>query len=74
MTQNKIELTLLPENRRIQAQNGQTLLEALIDAGILLRADCGGKGRCAKCRIRISEEHRHTVPTPTAESSGDLRG
>jgi len=65
MEQNKIKVTLQPENRPIQAHVGQPLLEAMIDAGILLRADCGGKGKCAKCRIQISDESNRPVSAPT---------
>jgi uncharacterized 2Fe-2S/4Fe-4S cluster protein (DUF4445 family) len=43
------------ENRTISAAPGQTLLEALVGAGVLLRADCGGKGRCGKCVVRVIE-------------------
>jgi len=65
MGKNKIKVTLQPENQPIQAQSDQPLLEAMIDAGILLRADCGGKGKCAKCRIQISDESKKSVSTPT---------
>jgi len=44
---------LASENFEIRAEAGQTVLEALIAAGILLRTDCGGKGGCGKCRIKI---------------------
>ncbi len=44
---------LASENLEIQADPGQTVLEALIGAGIFLRTDCGGKGGCGKCRIKI---------------------
>ena len=43
------------KNRIISAQKGQSILEALIAGGVLLRSDCGGKGRCGKCRVRITE-------------------
>jgi len=65
MNTDKIELTLLPENHQIQAEKGQPLLEALVEAGILLRADCGGKGKCGKCRIQIPEAWRGSVSPPT---------
>lgn len=41
------------DDRIIAAQSGQSILEALIAGGVLLRSDCGGRGRCAKCRVRI---------------------
>jgi uncharacterized 2Fe-2S/4Fe-4S cluster protein (DUF4445 family) len=35
------------------AERGQTILEGLINNGLLLRSDCGGKGRCGKCQVKI---------------------
>jgi uncharacterized 2Fe-2S/4Fe-4S cluster protein (DUF4445 family) len=43
------------DDRTVAAEKGQSILEALIAGGVLLRSDCGGKGRCAKCRVRIIE-------------------
>lgn len=37
------------------AERGQTVLEALINNGLLLRSDCGGKGRCGKCQVKIHD-------------------
>jgi uncharacterized 2Fe-2S/4Fe-4S cluster protein (DUF4445 family) len=51
----KHKIRLTPEDQNIFAEHGQTLLEALIAAGIFLRADCGGKQRCGKCMLKISE-------------------
>jgi uncharacterized 2Fe-2S/4Fe-4S cluster protein (DUF4445 family) len=42
-----------PDGRRIDVAPDQTLMEALTHAGLFLRADCGGKGRCGKCRIKL---------------------
>ena len=55
MNTNKCDIYIQSENRAISAEPGQTLLEALVGAGVLLRADCGGRGRCGKCKIRIIE-------------------
>jgi len=74
MNQDNIELTLLPENRRIEIQKRQSILEALINAGILLRADCGGKGKCGKCRIQIPDEHRDRASLPTETETRSLGG
>jgi len=30
---------------------GTTVMEGLVVAGVLVRADCGGKGRCGKCLV-----------------------
>ena len=51
----KYKIFLLPENRFISSEAGQSLIEALNRAGILLQSDCGGTGRCGKCQVRIIE-------------------
>ncbi len=42
------------DDRKIPAEADQTVLEALINAGIFLRTDCGGKGFCGKCRVNVA--------------------
>ena len=54
-------IQILTEDRQISIEHGQTLLEALISAGVLLRADCGGKRRCGKCMVKIAEVFRASV-------------
>ena len=44
-------VTVLPENLRIEAAEGETLLSVLRTAGLILDAPCGGEGRCGKCRV-----------------------
>ncbi len=46
------EITILPEGKKIKAEAGKTLMENLIDH-IPLRAPCGGRGVCGKCRIIV---------------------
>jgi uncharacterized 2Fe-2S/4Fe-4S cluster protein (DUF4445 family) len=40
------------DRRMITAAPGIRLMEAMVSAGLLLRSDCGGRGRCGKCRVR----------------------
>lgn len=49
-----------PDGRKISVPAGHTLMEALTQVGLFLRADCGGKGGCGKCRVKL-------VPAPTQE-------
>ena len=49
----KKKILLLPENQLISADDQQSLFEALTMAGIMIRSDCGGAGRCGKCSVRI---------------------
>lgn len=51
----KHAIHLIPDDLIVSAEHGQTLLEVLISAGLLLRADCGGKRRCGKCMVKITE-------------------
>ncbi|KPL83205.1 hypothetical protein SE15_08120 [Thermanaerothrix daxensis] len=47
------EVVLLPENRSIGAQPGETLLEVLQREGLDLLAPCAGKGWCGKCVVAV---------------------
>ena len=58
-------ISLPSQDRKITAETGQKILEALINSGILLRADCGGKGRCGKCAIRMLDTGKNGVSPPT---------
>lgn len=40
-------------NEPLPCFSSTTLLQALIDAGIALEANCGGRGTCGKCRIQV---------------------
>jgi len=55
----KYQIQVLSHEKRIHANPNQPLLEALIDHGILLRSDCGGKGKCGKCRVQIQRPTGH---------------
>jgi len=46
------EIIILPEGKKIQAEEGKTLLENIADH-ITIRSDCGGMGVCGKCRIIV---------------------
>lgn len=60
----KYTISILPDGKTIQAGREETLLEALTGNGILLRSDCGGKGLCGKCLVRIAESSLKNVSTP----------
>ena len=52
------------------AERGQTDLEALIHNGLLLRSDCGGKGRCGKCQIKVHDPDPVSLSPP---SEGEIK-
>ncbi len=60
-----VEITLLPERRKILAAKGETVLLALREGWIDISSSCGGEGRCGECRVRFAH------PPPVCE--GDRR-
>lgn len=53
MSEKKITVTILPEGIRAEAQPSDRISGIIQSAGIDLRSDCGGKGTCGQCRIRV---------------------
>jgi uncharacterized 2Fe-2S/4Fe-4S cluster protein (DUF4445 family) len=73
MNQKNYTLSLPSQDRSVIVEPGVKILEALINEGILLRADCGGKGRCGKCRIKILETDENGISLP-AQAETDAVG
>ena len=55
-------ITVVPENRQVPCADGETLLNALLDAGLFVDNPCNGKATCGKCRVRIVSQN---APEPT---------
>jgi len=49
------KVALQPENITVDVTSGTTLLEAANQAGIEIRANCGGEGTCGRCKVRVDE-------------------
>jgi adenylate cyclase len=45
----------LPDDRRIDANDGETILQAALRGGIVQAHLCGGRARCSTCRVIILE-------------------
>ncbi|MCL2226023.1 MAG: ASKHA domain-containing protein [Oscillospiraceae bacterium] len=50
---------------------GETLLERISAAGVFVDAPCGGKGRCGKCRVRLSPQGEEILACRT-HVEGDM--
>ena len=48
-------LTLMPDDIKITAREGQTLLSALGAVGLDVDGSCGGRGVCGKCLATVEE-------------------
>jgi len=64
MSDKKYIVNLLPHGRQINARAERSLMETLMDQSIFLRSDCGGKGSCGKCRVKIVSDNGETEKKP----------
>lgn len=48
-------VTFQPQNRSVSVAEGQTILEAEIQAGLSPDSPCGGQGTCGKCRVTLRD-------------------
>jgi uncharacterized 2Fe-2S/4Fe-4S cluster protein (DUF4445 family) len=58
----KVSVTVRPQGLTLEAERGESLLDALAKAGIVVTSDCGGLGNCGKCQVQISGN----VPAPSS--------
>ena len=49
----KCKVTILPLNKTIFVEQGETLLNILAQNGYTISAPCGGQGVCGKCKVQI---------------------
>lgn len=50
-----IEITVIKgdEIKKLLSEEGQSVMDLLIQNGYYISAVCGGKGRCGKCKVRV---------------------
>jgi len=66
------KVTFLPQQKEITVPPGTNLLAASALAGIPVEGNCGGKGTCGKCKVRIVEGgHREPNTTELEGLSAD---
>lgn len=46
-------LNVLPEDLWLRVRRGKTILEALEKTDVELEGDCGGLGKCGKCKVKV---------------------
>ena len=51
-------VTFLPHGRRVSIEHGLSVFEAGKRSGEYIPTDCGGKGTCGRCRVRVEGEVR----------------
>lgn len=46
-------LNVLPDDLWLKIRQGETIWEALQKADVGLESDCGGQGKCGKCKVKV---------------------
>lgn len=59
----------LPDDRIIEVNEGESILQASLRAGIPHTHVCGGKARCTTCRIMVVEGDLDVISAPTENES-----
>ncbi|RLG39595.1 MAG: ferredoxin [Thermoproteota archaeon] len=49
----RVRVTFEPQGKKVLVERGVTLLEAVVRAGLRIRSECGGFGKCGKCRVLV---------------------
>ncbi len=67
----KVFVRFEPEGKIVEVKVGTSILEAAKKAGVRIRSDCGGQGKCGKCLVivenqsglsSVSDAERHHIP------------
>jgi len=63
-----ITVTFLPDNTTQTVEQGTTIMQAAIAAGLKMDAPCGGRGLCKKCRVTLktSQTEQEVLACQTA--------
>ena len=62
------QVCYLPDEKRVEAEAGETLLHASLRASIAHAHACGGNARCSTCRVLIVDGLEHCAPPNNKES------
>jgi 2Fe-2S ferredoxin len=58
---------VLPDNILIEAEDGQTIMDAAHEAGLYWPTTCGGEGICTTCACTVEDGTAHLDPMGRAE-------
>lgn len=57
-TSGKVSVRFEPEGKNVEVKLGTTILEAAKKAGVGIRSECGGQGKCGKCLVIVENQSR----------------
>jgi len=62
------------KRRDIPAENGWRVMEIIRDAGLPIKAECGGACSCATCHVYVEGGWTAKIPPASAEEHAELDG
>lgn len=71
MREKEIPVKFQPQGKTVHVMPGTPLHEATVLAGITLNTPCGGRGTCAKCRVRVVDNPNPPTDAEQARLPGD---
>jgi uncharacterized 2Fe-2S/4Fe-4S cluster protein (DUF4445 family) len=51
----RFKVSIQPDGKTVIVLEGTTIYEALGEAGVIIKSECGGSGVCGSCKVRIIE-------------------
>jgi uncharacterized 2Fe-2S/4Fe-4S cluster protein (DUF4445 family) len=54
-----------PEGKKLTVDGGSTILDVAKERGVGIRSECGGQGKCGKCRIMVENQRNLNELTET---------
>lgn len=75
MNKKVYKISFLEYGKEIHIEAGETILNAIIRAGIHMDAPCGGRGTCGKCEVEICtmDDAWHSVRACQTQVKADLQ-
>jgi uncharacterized 2Fe-2S/4Fe-4S cluster protein (DUF4445 family) len=49
----RCKVTIKPDGKTVWVLEGTTIYEAIEEAGIIIKSECGGAGVCGSCRVKV---------------------
>ncbi len=49
-----LKVAFLPDQKNVEVENGTTIMEAALKAGVYINSLCGGNGVCGRCKVQVT--------------------
>lgn len=64
-----MKVKFVPQNLEIEIKQGQTVMAAAHEHGVVIRSTCNGMPSCAECRVRVTDGDYNCNPPSRKELS-----